>query len=295
MKKSIIFSFLAAMVLFACRKSDNPKIPELTEVPVPKLTAVANSDQAIDVANNPANFKANFDVGMLFPEGTKPQKVDVVVRKNGTGAAKVVKADVTTFPTNVQVTGQQLINLFGPIALGDFFVFATDIYLTNGLKIEAFPATGVQFSGGTANIPSSAPTLKYTAICKYDPTIYQGDFKVEVDDWADFSAGDIITLTKVSDNSFSWIDPFARNPVPIIVTVNTGSNAVTIAKQLVGTSWVYSANPATYPNPTIKTTGPNNFVSPCEKSVTMSLDYGVNGVNGGTFGGGPYVLKLVKL
>lgn len=294
MKKSIIYSFLAALMLFtACRKSDNPQIPELTRVPVPKLTVVANSDQSIDVANNPANFKANFNVDMLFPEDVKPQKVDVVVRKNGAGAAKLVKADVSTFPTNVQVTGQQLIDLFGPIALGDFFVFATDIYLSSGQKIEAFPATGVQFAGGTANIPTSAPTLRYTAICKYDPAIYEGNFVVVEDEWADFSPGDIITLTRVSATSFSWVHFAARNAVPIIVTVAANNN-VTIAKQVVGTSWIYSANPATYPNPTIRTTGPNNFVSPCEKTLTMALDYGVGGVSGGTFGGGPYLLKLIK-
>lgn len=294
MKKSIIYSFLAVMVLFACRKSDNPKMPELTRVPVPKITATATSDLAIDVAGNPATFKAIFNVDMLFPEADKPQKLDVVVRKNGAGAVKVIKTDVSTYPTTIQVTGQQLIDLFGPIALGDFFEFATDIYLTSGQKIEAFPATGVQFSGGTANIPTSSPKLRFTAICKYDPNIYQGNFVVVEDEWADFSAGDIIALTKIDATHFSWVDPFARNPVPVVVTVNTGNNAVTITKQQVGTSWVYSSNPATYPNPTIKTTGPNNFVSPCEKTVTMALDYGVGGVNGGTFGGGPYILKLVK-
>lgn len=294
MNKTLIYTFFAALLLVACRKSDNPRLPELIRVPVPKLTAAPNSDISIDVAGNPATFKANFNVGMLFPEAETPQKIDVVVRKNGTGAAKVIQSDISTFPTSVQVTGQQLIDLFGPIKLGDYFDFATDIYLKTGQKIEAFPSTGVQFSGGTANIPTSSPTLRYAAICKYDPSIYEGNFVVETDDWADFSAGDIITFTRISDNSFSWINPFARNPVPVIIKVNTGNNAVTIDKQVVGTSWTYSANPATYPDPTIRTTGPNNFVSPCEKTITLSLDYGIGGINGGTFSGGPYLLKLKK-
>ncbi len=294
MNKTILYTFFAALLLVACRKADNPKLPDLIRVPVPKITAAPNSDVSIDVAGNPATFKANFNVGLLFPEAEAPQKMDVVVRKNGTGAVKVIKSDVSTYPTNIQITGQQLIDLFGPIKLGDYFDFATDIYLKTGQKIEAFPATGVQFSGGTANIPTSSPSLRYAAICKYDPSIYEGAFVVEADDWADFSKGDIITFTRINETSFSWVDPYARNPVPVIIKINTGTNAVTIDKQVVGTSWTYSANPATYPEPTLRTTGPNNFVSPCEKTITLSLDYGIGGINGGTFSGGPYLLKLKK-
>src|SRR5258706_8991584 len=124
MKKIVLYSLLPLLII-GCRKDDNPKIPELTRVPVMKLSVVANSDGSIDVAGNPAAFKANFNVDLLIPEDVKPQKVDVVVRKNGAGAVKVIKTDVSSFPTNIQVTGQQLIDLFGPIVLNDFFDFGT--------------------------------------------------------------------------------------------------------------------------------------------------------------------------
>lgn len=291
MKKIILYSLLP-MLFIACRKSDNPKLPDLTRVPVMKLTAVAGSDGSIDVAGNPANFKANFDVDMLFPEDQKPQKVDIVVRKNGAGTVKVVKADVSTFPTNIQVTGQQLIDWFGPIILNDFFVFGTDIYLGSGQKIEAFPATGVQYSGGTVNIPTSSPTLKYGAICKYDPNTYKGNFVVVQDDWLDTNPGDIIVFTQIDATHFSYIYPTALNPVPIVVAVNIGTNSATITKQVIGSLWNYGD--PTLTQPTAKTTGPNNFVSPCEETITLSIDYGIGGVNGGTFGGGPYLFKLRK-
>lgn len=292
MKKILAYTFLA-LVFVACRKSDNPRIPDLVRVPVPKLTVVANSDAAIDVAGNPANFKANFDVSMLFPEDVKPAKLDVVVRKNGAGAVKLIKAGVSTYPTNVQVTGQQLIDMFGgPIVLGDYFDFATDVYLTSGQKIEAFPATGVQYSGGTANIPTSSPSLRYAAICKYDPDLYTGTFVVVQDDWQDTAPGDEIVFTKIDATHFSYTYPSVSNPVPIVVAVNTGNNTVSIAKQVIGSIWNYGV-PA-YTQPTAKTTGPNNFLAPCDKTITMSIDYGIGGINGGTFGGGPYVFKLKK-
>jgi hypothetical protein len=277
MKKSIIFSFLAAMVLFACRKSDNPKIPELTRVPVPKLTVVANSDEAIDVVGNPANFKGNFNVGLLFPEDVKPQKVDVVVRKNGTGTVKVFKADVTAFPTSIQVTGQQLIDLFGPIVLGDYFDFATDIYLSNGLKIEAFPATGLQFSGGTVNIPTSSPTLRYTAICKYDPALYgTGNYVVIKDDWADYTPGTVVTLTQIDATHISF-KYAANNATPIIITIDPKSNKTSVAKQTYGDYGgpygIWSVATAT---------SNDNVVLPCEKKIGVRLAHtSSNGYTGG--------------
>jgi len=293
MKKILAYSLLPVLILaFSCRKADNPKIPELTRVPVMKLTVVAASDASIDVAGNPAVFKANFDVGLLFPEDVKPVKVDVVVRKNGTGAVKVVKADVSTYPGNIQVTGQQLIDWFGPIVLNDFFDFGTDIYLPGGQKIEAFRTTGVQYSGGTVNIPTSSPTLRYTAICKYDPNTFKGNFVVVQDDWLDTNPGDIIVFTQIDPTHFSYIYPSVLNPVPIVVTVNTGNNNVTIAKQVIGSIWNYGD--PTLTQPTAKTTGPTNFLAPCDKTITMSIDYGIGGVNGGTFGGGPYLFKLRK-
>jgi hypothetical protein len=291
MKKIVLYSLLS-LVFFACRKSDNPKIPVLTRVPVMKLAVVAGSDASIDVAGDPAVFKANFNVDVLFPEDVKPAKVDVVARKNGGGVVKVIKADVSVFPANVQVTGQQLIDLFGPIVLNDFFDFGTDLYLASSQKIQAFPATGVQYSGGTVNIPNSSPTLRYAAICKYDANIYKGNFVVVQDDWQDTNPGDIIVFTQIDATHFSYIYPSVSNPVPIVVAVNTGNNTVTIAKQVIGSIWNYGV-PA-YTQPTAKTTGPNNILAPCDKTITMSIDYGIGGVNGGTFGGGPYLFKLRK-
>ncbi|HET6994693.1 MAG TPA: hypothetical protein VFI06_06910 [Chitinophagaceae bacterium] len=294
MKRILIYSLLPLLVFtFACRKSDNPKIPELTRVPVMKLATVPGSDPSIDVAGNPANFKANFNVDMLFPEDQKPAKVDVMVRKNGNGAVKVVKTDVASFPTNVQVTGQQLIDFFGPIVLGDFFDFGVDIYLTSGLKIQAFPATGVQYSGGTVNIPTSSPTLRYAAICKYDPNTFQGNFRA-TDAFGD-ADGATIVLTKVDDTHFSFIYPSVLNPVPIVVAVNVGNNNLTIPLTTIGSNWSPAfgyPNTALYVNPSVNSA--TGTAAPCDRRVTLNINWGSN-AGALTFPGGPYSLVLNKL
>lgn len=166
MKKILLYTFLFASVLTACRKSDNVKIPALTRVPVPLIALVANSEAAINVSSNPALFRGKFDVGLLFPQDVHPQKFDIVVIKNGNkGIVKSIKTDVTTFPTSLEITGAQLVALFNsPIILGDFFDIGADITLPGGQKLEAFPAVGTQFAGGTANIPGSNTFLRYRTI-----------------------------------------------------------------------------------------------------------------------------------
>lgn len=163
MKRAILYSLLAITVLSSCRKSDNPKIPDLTRVPVPKIAIAANSEATIDVAKGPALFKGKFDVGLLFPGDIPPQKLDIVVIKNGNKAVvKTLKADVTTLPATIEVSGAELISLFGsPIVVGNFFDIGADITLPSGQKLEAFPAVGTQFAGGTANIPGASTSIRY--------------------------------------------------------------------------------------------------------------------------------------
>src|SRR5437762_2433830 len=130
MKRSIIYSVFAALAFFACRKSDNPKIPDLMQVPTPLVTLDATSDKFIN-PGAPATFKGKFTVDLLFKNDIKPQAFDVVIRKNGT-TTKVYKAGITSFPTSLEVTGQQLIDLFGqPIADGDKFDIGVDIITAN--------------------------------------------------------------------------------------------------------------------------------------------------------------------
>jgi hypothetical protein len=297
MKKYIIFSFLLVAVLFSgCKKDDGMTPKDVLIDAVPQPTVVINGGSAAIDLTNLASFQGKFDVGLLYPNDIKPEKLDVVVRKNGNNNnIKLFQAGVTTFPSTFTITAAQFVALFGtPIALGDNYDIGVDIF-ANGKKYEAFPVIGAAYgSTGVANQPGFSVTVRYSAICAYDPNIYQGNFVVVSDAWADFVPGDVVAFTRINATSFSWINPFVRNPIPVIVTVNPANNTVSIAKQLIGTSWVYSANPATYPDPTMSASGANNLVAPCDKTLTLNIQYGINGVAGGIFGGGPYLLEFRK-
>lgn len=162
MKQSIIFSFLTLLLLFSCRKEDNPQMPDVIGVPLPLLTKVATTDQAIS-AQNPAAFKGSFVVDVYFKQHA-PQKFDIVVMRNGEkGSAKKIQENVTTFPTTVEITGQQLAALFNTtISAGDSFDFGADV-TANGQTFQAFPLVGEPYGSGVANLPGSSTRVKYVS------------------------------------------------------------------------------------------------------------------------------------
>ena len=263
---------------YSCRKEDNPVLPELQgNIPVAKLVADPSSELVIDMTKDPATFAGKFDVGLLYPND-KPQKMDVVVIKNGNKSnVKTIKTDVSAFPTTLQITGAQLISLFGnPIVLGDYFDIAADVTLSTGQKLLAFPANGVQYASGIPAIPGSAPLLRYSAICKFDADEYVGEFVVVADEWQDYVPGETVVISKVDDTKISFLYK-SDNPKPIILTV-TPTNAVVVTKQVYGSySWG-----AQYGNFSVETIGDiDDVVKPCDGTISVFLKHTVSA---GSFG-----------
>jgi len=302
MKKYIINCFLLATVfIVGCKKEDAryPFTVALSRVPYANVIIDPASSTAIDLTNL-ATFAGKFSITLLYPTDAPPSKVDVVIIKNGVNSSvKILQAGVTTFPsTTITVTAAQIAALFGtPIVLGDSYVIGVDIYAQDGTKYEAFPNAGgtnlLAYSGtGQANQPGFIPKITFGAICKYDPNIYQGNFKAK-DAFGD-ADGAIIVLTKVDATHFSFIYPSAVNGTPITVTVNPANNTVSIPLTVIGTKWdpAYGyPNSATYVGPSVNSA--TGSVAPCAATVTMNIQWGTNS-GALQFGGGPYPLTLTK-
>jgi len=281
---------MSLFLLASCQKSDNPKVPEITAVPFPLLVKDAKTDLTI-TAQTPASFNAKFDVGLMFPGGEIPSKFDVVIRKNEVNTAvKTFKADVTTFPSTLGITGAELIALFGPIVLGDRFDVGVDITTKDGAKFLAFPTVGVPYGTGVSAAAGASVVVRYEAICKYTAAEYAGNFEVVTDGWADFGVGTVIPVTVVSEGKLSFVSPVSGKA--IIVDVNTATNAVSVAKQEYGdykaagidSTWPYGMASVASVN------SANNFVAPCDLVLSMQLSYTVSA---GGFGN--YTLKLKKV
>ncbi|MBL0356196.1 MAG: hypothetical protein IPP72_04610 [Chitinophagaceae bacterium] len=296
MKKHIYYFILAVSLFTACKKNDGPisENIKLERTPQPQVNKSTGS-QAIDVLNLNA-FNASFTVGVYNTGDAAPTKMDVVIRKNGLNSSvKVLQAAVTTFPSTFTLTTAQLATIFGtPVVLNDSYDISADVYTQSGKKFEAYPTipgvpSAFGFGSGVASQPGASLSIQYKAICAYNPSIYEGNFVVVTDDWADYLPGDVVELTRIDDTHISFEHIAAVNPVPIVITVNPGDNGVSIPKQSVGTRWAYGA---IYTAPFVLTAGGSaqNFVSPCDQTITLNMQYGYSA---GTFGG-TYPLVLVK-
>ena len=274
---------LGLMIAFAgCKKDDGGVRSSVVikDVPVVSTKIESTGSQAIDMLNL-AGFSGKFKVDIYFPGAKPPDKVDIVVRKNGSNAnVKVMKKDVTTLPYSLTVTTADIAALFGvAVALGDTYDFAPDLYVGVN-KFEAFPVTGLGNGPGIIAYPLYSDFARFAAICAYDPAIYEGDFVVVSDAFGDFTPGEIVKFTKVSNNSFSFINPYVTSPLPIIVTINTLNNQATITKQKVGNAFVW----ASYTNPNMAVAASStSVVAPCSKTITLAVAYTVDQGSFGTF------------
>ena len=274
---------LGLMIAFAgCKKDDGGvrKSVVIKDVPVVSTKIESTGSQAIDLLNL-AGFSGKFKVELYFPGATPPDKVDIVVRKNGSNAnVKVIKKDVTTLPYSLTVTSADITALFGvAVALGDTYDFAPDLYVGVN-KYEAFPTTGLGNGPGIIAFPLYSDFARFAAICAYDPAIYEGDFVVVSDGFGDFTPGEIVKFTKISNSSFSFINPYVTSPLPIIVNINTLNNQATITKQKVGNAFVW----ASYTNPNMAVAASStSVVAPCSKTITLAVAYTVDQGSFGTF------------
>jgi hypothetical protein len=285
MKYSIIFSFiLLTLGIAGCRKNDNPRVPQLIEVPLPNIT-LTDGELRIP-GDDPASFAASFDVDVYYKHGLQPKSMDIVIIKNGDKAnPKVLQTDVTTFPTSFNITGQQLIDLFGQaIALGDAFEVGADMIMDNGTRYPAFPAGGTTYAPGIATLPGISTSLRFAAPCLFDPAAYtEGDYEIVVDEWEDFAPGDHIPVKKIDDTHYSF-KYGAANAQPIIMEVHPEDNTITVAPVMYGD---YDGTQITAES----VPGPNTGVDPCDVSFSVTLHHSL------TAGGdiGDYTIKFRKL
>jgi len=286
MKYSLIISLLFASVFIAgCRKDDNPKVPDLIHVPLPNITLADGAETKIP-GGAPETFSTSFNVDVYFTQGTlQPKKMDIVAIKNGDKSnPKVIQADVTTYPTTITLTGQQLIDLFGEgIELGDAFEIGADITTPDGETYPAFPIGGVTYAPGIANQPGINTQLRFAAPCSFDPALYtSGDYEVVVDEWADFTAGDVIAVVQIDDTHYSF-KYAADNAVPIVMEVNPVDNSITVEPTMYGDYGGLEVTATSVP-------GDNSAADPCDASLSVQLNHVYSGGDLGN-----YIIKLRKL
>lgn len=289
MKRIITYSIIIAITLLsACRKSDNPNIPDLTRVPVPLITK-GDGDLTIS-KDDPAAFKGSFVVDNFFKGNSTPKKLDVVIIKNGDNSSVVhFKDDVTTYPTTLDITGAQLIDLFGPMVLGDKFTIGANVTTESGEMFEAFPnvktSLGIYinpYGAGINNLPGASPQISYSVVCPIDLNAFLGAATV-VDDffWEDTYP---VTVELASPGVLKVTGINQQPNSSVLININEGTYGASITKYIVGPGSV-----ASYVGPyTNLTMDGKGSVDACKTEINLNIGWTVDQ---GSFGAGPWILK----
>ncbi len=313
MQKKLIFYILLSIVFIGCSKDDGPVTEAigLERVPAPKLTLDPTGSAAIDLLD-PGSFSGKFTVGLYFPNDIPPSKLDIVVRKNNNNSTvKVLQPGVTTFPSSFTVTAAQLETLFGtPVALNDNYDVGVDVYSQSGKKYEAFPAVGLGYAAAfQPDHPGFSVTTRYSAICKYSPTLFgpigsTSDFQVITDEWGDDPVNGwgspagyrpTVAVTVVDDTHLSFKSP-VNGTSTIVLTINPANNNITYTGQPYGDlkAGPLQIDPAyTYGPATLSNLGVNT-VAPCDLQINLAIAYNV-AVGQFNFNGRGYFLVLKKI
>lgn len=150
-------AFGAVITFIGCSKDDGPipKRIKIEDVPAVTTNTETGGTTGTITFTNQAAFEGKFKVALYFAGAKPPDKIDVVVRKNGSAAnVKLFKSDITSLPANFTVTATEIKTLFGDtLKLNDTYDFAPDIYVGDK-KYQAFPAVGLGSGQGITGMSS---------------------------------------------------------------------------------------------------------------------------------------------
>ena len=273
-----VFGLLILVAGF--RKSDNPNLPNLERVPVPKYTV----DQTMDVLiQEPEKFRGKFTVDLYFKDDVKPKSMDIVVARNEDyGTVKVFKSNVTTFPVTYEVTGQELATLFGipvtDIKPGDVFEFGSSMILQSGKVVPMFSPVGIGYGTGITNLPGASVLATYRAVCPLDIKNFVGSAAIEDPKFLEATYPVTVSL---EGTDVLKITGFAGDASSVLrVNVINRTQTAAIASQ------IFAADFFGYHNARAVGTG---VIDACNKKIAMNLAFSVD--EGGF---GSFTVTLVK-
>lgn len=289
MKNKIIYITMLAVgvvIFYACRKNDNPKLPDgITTRQVPQLTQDKSKAILIQSDNLP-DFSTAFNVALYYPTGVQPKSTDVVVAMNGRyNNVKVLQGGITSLPATVTMTGTQLMQLFGlapnGLKAGDRFEVTTNFTMNDGSEIHGFGDT-VTLSDGTKrflrpygsdvlNAAGLNRILTYTKVCPLTVKAYLGGMTVN-DPGVTEGTYPVTVSVNADSTVFTFTGWAGLAGVPMTATFDKASYRFTIAKQKIADLF------QGYHNLTVSGTGQ---INPCNTTIVLNV---TTAVDEGSFG-----------
>jgi hypothetical protein len=205
MKKiKIILSTLAVFLLtLSCTNDGGSSNFNVLEGAAPNLKKISTTDQGLNLAA--LQKGEEIDIGLTLDIGSgEISSMDLIgyYTKNGVVSKGTLKTGITTFPSDVHINKSDLFNAFtvlntaSDVDILDQLIISAELTLKNGTILKMYSDTGKPlFGGDISNSSLFKVSQTYIVSCPLaDASLFNGDYKVVVDDWADYSVGDIIPV-----------------------------------------------------------------------------------------------------
>jgi len=205
---------------------------------------------------------------------------------------RIKDIQVSDNKARVSVTGQELATALNvaPTALspGNQYTLFTEVTTTSGRRYSLVNTNSELESAAAYNMAFRLPG---TVTCPFDPTGFAGNFRVVTDDWADFSAGDILQVTGATANSVTLLafpsPAYGTNRQPITISVNPANGRATInPSQYIG-DYTFAG---VVPSRISTATNRNSYVFSCTGDIILYHVISYGGSNQPV-----YLLRLKKV
>jgi len=176
--KLIFASLVAAAMVLSCNDDGGDSVRAVQYGAVPNIKKVEGTDAIIDLVEVQAgnDFALSFTVDRGFGDPASMDIVAFYIKTDGTAEKAILAANVTTFPTTINVTKATLVNAYESLAgdadfeLGDQLKISADVTLKDGTVIKLLKdGTGAQNYGqDIANSTVFSVIQVYTVSCPSD-------------------------------------------------------------------------------------------------------------------------------
>lgn len=175
--KLIFVSLFAVAMMLSCDDDGGDSKLNLDAGAVPDITKSETNDAILDLLKiqDGEDITIGFSIEMAQGKVSSLDIVSFYMKANGTAEKAVLATNVTTFPTSMTLTKQQLIDKFtiltgdADFELGDQLIVSADLTLENGTVVKLRNDNGSQNYGqDIANSPIYSVTQFYPVACPSD-------------------------------------------------------------------------------------------------------------------------------
>lgn len=219
-KNKIIFAiFTSIILLIACEKDGGEsQIGYSSNGAVPNIQKNSNLDSFIDLTkiNNDSEISLGFSVDKAIGEINSMDIIGFYIKADGTIYKATLVDNVTTFPTNITINKNDLLNAFAELNSKEDFALGDQLKITAELTLKDGTVQKILNNDGTNNFSSNVATSNlYKVFQTYNvscPSNLGGNYSV-------ISSGSSTdTGPSPSENPIS---NFATN---VVITDNGGGN-----------------------------------------------------------------------